>query len=38
MSITAYWFVNMGIAVLLSIALAWIMGFLNHKKMLFKTE
>jgi O-antigen/teichoic acid export membrane protein len=32
LSITPYWFVNMGIAIVLSIVLAWIMGFLNYKK------
>lgn len=39
MALTPFWVFDMAIAVALSIALAWIMGFLNHKKMegLFKT-
>ena len=33
MALTPFWFVDMAIAVALSVVLAWIMGFLNHKKM-----
>lgn len=33
MSLTPFWFFDMAIAVALSVVLAWIMGFLNHKKM-----
>ena len=32
LALTPFWFVNMGITVLLSVLLAWIMGFLNPKK------
>jgi O-antigen/teichoic acid export membrane protein len=30
LSITSFWFVNMSVSILLSIILAWIMGFLNY--------
>jgi peptidoglycan biosynthesis protein MviN/MurJ (putative lipid II flippase) len=30
--LTPFWYINMAVAVVLSVVLAWIMGFLNHKK------